>query len=247
MNIKVTRFIARLIIIAIGVLFIFGFTQCARHEESVDYITYDYHEYKQANTARVLDITYVPDEEESEPIDDGTSEVEEVSEPIVEEEIKYASVEINSYNVLSNVDMDPYLFEQVVSEISPGLSGIGGAIINNYENYGLKPSFQLAVFCLESSYGKSGLAEGKNNIGGLNAYATSTATVYENAFSYETKSDCVDHFGNIMYDRYISDGLVTVSSIANRYCPPNSSHWSNNVMNLMIRIDSLYNAKLTDI
>ena len=51
----------------------------------------------------------------------------------------------------------------------------------NYETYGIKPSYQLAVFCLESGYGESNLASKKNNISSERAYAHNGKTAFQNA------------------------------------------------------------------
>lgn len=121
-----------------------------------------------------------------------------------------------------------------ISVKAPNLVGIVDALIDNYENYGLSPYFQLAVFSLESAYGTSKLAREKNNIAGLNAYATATKSVYQNAFSFASKSDCVIRFGKIMASKtYLGRGLYTLNQIASVYCPPEMYSWSNQVSSLI--------------
>ena len=147
-----------------------------------------------------------------------------------------------STNVIGSGYVDHDALYNTIETIAPELTSICDALISNYEQYGLKPSFQLAVFCLESGYGTSYLARNKNNICGLNAYATSTKSVYENASSFETKSDCVLKFGSIIYNSYVLCGLTSIESISTKYCPPNSRNWTNSVCAIQSEIESAYNS-----
>jgi len=244
MNNTIIKAVARFIIILILTIIGFGLASCEKTEPVVGILDYNYDEYIYNNTKAVLgiDIYEEEDDEAEEPFDDIETEPEPVDKPD-EEPIEAASMSFPHNSIIGTEYIDHMIFEEVISEISPELSGISKAILNNYHKHGIKPSFQLAVFCLESGYGKSGLSTNKNNIGGLHAYPTSTLTAYENAYSYDTKSDCVNHFGEIMFNKYIDNGLTTVNEISTIYCPPNSAGWSSNVMNLMSRIDSAYETK----
>lgn len=127
-----------------------------------------------------------------------------------------------------------------ISVKAPNLSHIVDAVIENYETYGLSPYFQLAVFSLESAYGTSKLAREKNNIAGLNAYATATKSVYQNAFSFNSKADCTLRFGKIMgSNTYLGRGLYTLEQIASVYCPPEANSWSRQVSALINEYKSL--------
>ena len=147
-----------------------------------------------------------------------------------------------STNVIGYDYIDPDILYNVVADIAPELTSTCEALISNYEQYGLKPSFQLAVFCLESGYGTSYLAKNKNNICGLNAYATSSKSVYENATYFETKSDCVLKFGDIIYNNYVLNGRTSIERISTKYCPPNSQHWTNMVKSIQKNIERTYNS-----
>lgn len=150
-------------------------------------------------------------------------------------------VDVEETNVLSTDAVNIEALTKTINEIAPELVGIEDAVLKNYELYAIDPAFQLAVFCLESGYGTSSLSQNKNNICGFNAYPTETASAYQNATYFETKSDCVTAFGNTINSGYISNNLVTVSAISQKYCPPNSSEWSANVLSLKDKINMVYN------
>lgn len=246
MKTQTMRTLSRLILILIGITMIVCMTMGRSHKTSDMYSSIDvnYDDFVYHNTKNILGVDLKKDKDIEIPIED-IEEVEEVEEEPVEvsEPAPVAYTPSYSSSIIDNAFIDHILFEEVITEISPNLSGIGKSIVDNYNEYGLKPSFQLAVFCLESGYGKSGLSQDKNNICGLNAYPTSTLTAYQNAFSYDTKGDCASHFADIIYKGYISNGRTTVDSVAKKYCPPNSINWTNSVMKLMGKIESAYAAK----
>lgn len=147
-----------------------------------------------------------------------------------------------STNVLSSDKLNYDSLTSTVAIIAPDLISITEALLYNYESYGLKPSFQLAVFCTESDYGRSDLANVKNNICGFNAYATSTETVFEHATQFSTKSDCVYEFGRLINDAYVTEGLNSIETISTKYCPPNSQNWVRMVTEIQTKIESIYNS-----
>ena len=248
MTTNTIRTLARLFLIVIGITLIGTMSMCSTYkgEDIQSSIEYSYEELVAENTRAILGVDLNEPEDIEIPIED-IDEVEEVDtiEEEPQEEVAPAVAYTPSYSssIIDDAFIDYVLFEEVISEISPSLSGIGKSIVDNYNEYGLKPSFQLAVFCLESGYGKSGLSQDKNNICGLNAYPTSTLTAYQNAFSYDTKGECASHFADIIYKGYISSGRTTVDSVATKYCPPNSINWTNSVMKLMSKIETAYAAK----
>lgn len=170
------------------------------------------------------------------PVPIGTVNIEQepvVQEPVVEETPKVVFPETE---ILSNEEIEIENVRQAIQEISPALLGCEDAIMYNYETYGIKPSYQLAVFCLESGYGKSNLASKKNNISSERAYASNGKTAFQNAKSFETKSDCVLSFGKLMDKNY---NLNSLYSVANKYCPPNADKWVSSVKSLMNRFDAI--------
>lgn len=178
------------------------------------------------------------------PVPDGTVNIEQQPvveevppvvepEPIVEEQPKVVHPETQ---ILSSEIVEREKLTQAIQEIAPALLGCEDAIIYNYETYGIKPSFQLAVFCLESGYGTSNLATNKNNISSERAYAAKGLTAYEHAKSFDTKSDCVLSFGKLMVKNY---NLNSLQSVASKYCPPNADRWVSSVSSLMKRFDAI--------
>ena len=154
-------------------------------------------------------------------------------EPVVEETPKEVFPETQ---ILSNEKVEKENLTKAIETIAPALLGCEDAILYNYETYGIKPSYQLAVFCLESGYGESNLASKKNNISSERAYAHNGKTAFQNAKSFETKSDCVLSFGKLMANNY---NLKSLESVANKYCPPNSDKWVTSVKSLMNRFDTI--------
>lgn len=134
---------------------------------------------------------------------------------------------------------EEYLYE-TMSFVAPKLISTIDAIMYNYVTYNIKPSFQLAVMCVESEYGSSDLAVYKNNVCGLNAFSTETQSMYDNAYEFESMSDCVLTFGEIIHESYISQGYTSIEKISTKYCPGNSRTWRDLVKDVQDRIDFIY-------
>lgn len=151
-----------------------------------------------------------------------------------------APTRFNETEVTSNEYINESDLRATLEVIAPELVGIEGAVLEVYRDYGIKPSFQIAKFCLESGYGKSGLSKDKNNIAGWNAYPTGGRSAYQNATSFASKADCVKVVGEGLSKNYIDRGLTSVSGISKKYCPPNSANWTNMTHSLMNKVDSVY-------
>ena len=185
-------------------------------------------------------------EDVEEPVSEEYTEAEElavIEKQIINDVVVFEGA-VSTTDVLSTDQFHKETFVNTLNQIAPELSGIEDAIFSNYEQYGLSPMFQLAVFCLESGYGTSSLSKNKNNLCGFKAYPTATKSSYENATTFETKSDCVLAFGDTIYNGYIVKGLITVQDISKIYCPPNSAHWNESVTSLKEKIHSTYNELL---
>lgn len=109
------------------------------------------------------------------------------------------------------------------------LQGIEDAVLDVENTYGVNAFFTVAVSKLESGNGYSKLAKNKNNLYGLNATGND---VYENAFSFDSKDQCVRFFGKMIKNNYVNKGLNTVDKINDIYCPSNSE-WSSMVKQIM--------------
>jgi flagellum-specific peptidoglycan hydrolase FlgJ len=166
----------------------------------------------------------------------------EVNTEVVRKKPKTTSPtkKVKNTQITYNKKINDKAFKKTIKKIAPELSGIESSILKVYKETGIKPSFQLAKFCLESGYGKSNLSKYKNNIAGWNAYPTRTKTAYANALSFKSKNRCVEVVGKSLYKNYVKKDLTTIKSISKVYCPDNSTNWSNDVLYLMKQIDKIY-------
>ncbi|WP_052476498.1 glucosaminidase domain-containing protein [Cohnella kolymensis] len=103
------------------------------------------------------------------------------------------------------------------------------AILEIEDEYGINAYFTIAVMKLESGNGSSRLAKKKNNLFGLNAI---DGDAFNRAFSFETKGDSVRKFGQLIAEKYVDKGYVTVEKVARKYCPANPK-WPGMVKSIM--------------
>jgi beta-N-acetylglucosaminidase len=133
----------------------------------------------------------------------------------------------------SNVKSDSGLMEANIEEIFKGTSlagfGLEKAILEIEEEYGINAYFTIAVMKLESGNGKSKIAKDKNNLFGLNAI---DGDQYNKAFSFKTKGDSVQKFGQLISENYIDKGFTTIEKVSAKYCQANPE-WSDVVMSIM--------------
>lgn len=108
------------------------------------------------------------------------------------------------------------------------LSGIEGALIEVETTKKVNALYVLAVAQHESLNGTSKIALKKNNLFGLNAVA---GDAFRQAFSYDTKSDSVLAFGEIMLKYYINKGYNTLDEINKKYAEDTT--WKNQVGELI--------------
>ena len=130
---------------------------------------------------------------------------------------KVSSSELNEPSGLSA--------EQIENMVKgTGLQGIGSAVKEVEDMYGINAYFTLAVASYESGYGRSYLAVNQNNIFGLDPY--------NGGMCFGDKSECVRYFGKLITKYYFGKGLITPESI-NRVYEPYNSNWSVNVRSIM--------------
>lgn len=181
------------------------------------------------------------------PVIENTTETKIETSVITEEPINpstgldenISSIIFPETELTGNEKLDKEAFKKAVADVAPNLTDTVDALFENYEKYGLKPSFPLAVACLESGYGKSSLAKNKNNLYGMNAYAANGLTAYQHAFTYTSKTESVLDFGERINSYYIGKGLTTLERINSKYCP-NNSEWASNVRSIKNRIEAKY-------
>lgn len=109
------------------------------------------------------------------------------------------------------------------------LAGIGHALVEVEQRYGINAFFTLAVAKLESGNGQSRIARDKNNLFGMNAVDSNP---YHAAFTYNSKAHSILDFGERLNRNYIQQGLTTLQSINNKYS--SSSAWASKVNTIMV-------------
>lgn len=94
------------------------------------------------------------------------------------------------------------------------LAGQGQAFLDAQKKYGISASV-LAGICLhESGNGKSKLARNNNNIGGIRIAGSTKFRTFNSV------AECIDYMGGLIKRNYVDKGLVTLSQINAKYCPP---------------------------
>lgn len=83
-----------------------------------------------------------------------------------------------------------------------GLANLGQAFSDVEADYGLNALFVLAHAAVESAWGNSALAKGRNSLFGLNAYDSNPNA----ATGYATKYDSVMGYGKFMSEYYLHPG-----------------------------------------
>jgi peptidoglycan hydrolase-like protein with peptidoglycan-binding domain len=100
--------------------------------------------------------------------------------------------------------------DRLEAVLPSALSGLGQALRDGEQRYGINSLFVLAIINYESGYGTSSLAQGQNNLGGLKADGS-----YK---TFSSKAECVDSMYNLLSENYVGRGLVTIDAIGEVYC-----------------------------
>lgn len=93
------------------------------------------------------------------------------------------------------------------------------------EDYGISSEIPLAIARLETGHFTSSAYLNKNNPGGM--------SIDEVPITYSTREDGVEAFVSNLSENYFEIGLTTPESIAQKYCPVNSTNWASMVRQLM--------------
>lgn len=130
------------------------------------------------------------------------------------------NTEVSSKSGATIEELDAYLEDF-------NLGGLGEAVLEVEEEYGINAFFTVGVMRLESGNGTSKLSINKNNLFGLAAY---DGSAYHSGLSFETKSDCVKYFGKLIKNHYIDEGRTTANSINTKYC--SSKTWARKISSI---------------
>ena len=124
----------------------------------------------------------------------------------------YAAPFTPSDSVIGNPDISPSFINHVLALAHSPARGLGQEIYRDGAKSHIKPSFALAVFHMESSYGLRGVARYTHSIGnirrGNNGYR-----------SYRSWQEGVRDFYHLIKTVYIAHGLTTVRQIIPIYAP----------------------------
>lgn len=135
----------------------------------------------------------------------------------------------------SQIESASGLTVEMISSILSGTEladfGLEETILQIEQDYGINAFFTIAVMKLESGNGESRIANKKNNLFGLNAI---DGDAFNKAFSFDTKNDSIQKFGEIIAEKYVEKGYVTIEKLAKKYCPANNA-WAKHVKKIMER------------
>ncbi|MEX2462391.1 MAG: glucosaminidase domain-containing protein [Paenibacillaceae bacterium] len=154
--------------------------------------------------------------------------------PSVQRNIVHKMEEKTPQKPTSTVRSDSGLTESQIGAIFKGTSladyGLEKVILEVEAEYGINAYFTIAVMKLESAHGESKIAVNKNNLFGLNAL---DGDGYNKAFSFKTKADSVQKFGQLISKNYVGKGYTTIEKVSKKYCLANPQ-WSDLVMSIML-------------
>lgn len=131
------------------------------------------------------------------------------------------------YLVKSNSGLSVDQINQKLSSY-PGLAGLGYAIKDIENNYGVNAYFTMAVASHESGYGTSNLAINNNNLFGFKNGNKGWAY-------FNSKGEAIYRFGATISKGYFGIGLITPASINPKYCPNDGGAWASKVVTHMSR------------
>ena len=98
------------------------------------------------------------------------------------------------------------------------LEGYGEVFYECEKTYKVNALFSIGNAILETGWeGDSYLATQKNNIYGIATKRT-----------FESKSECIEYWFNLISNYYVDDGLISIARINEKYCPPNA-RWSSDI------------------
>lgn len=134
---------------------------------------------------------------------------------------------VSSSNVKSTTSVTAEFINSKLS--GTPMQGLGEAFKKAESDHGVNALFLTGLAIHESNYGKSRIAQDKNNIFGFQAYDSSP---YKSAAKYATKADSIDKAAAHLAKNYLSeDGKYfngySISAIGKRYAT--DPNWANGI------------------
>ncbi len=91
--------------------------------------------------------------------------------------------------------------------VDTGLAGTGGSFASGENLHNINALFALAHAAIESSWGRSHLAQDRNNLFGIHAFDTNPNL----AFHYPSKGACIDYYFDFLDKKYLTPGGTSYS------------------------------------
>lgn len=134
---------------------------------------------------------------------------------------------VSSSNVKSKTSVTAEFIDSKLS--GTPMQGLGEAFKKAESDYGVNALFLTGLAIHESNYGKSKIAQDKNNIFGFQAYDSSP---YKSAAKYATKADSIDKAAAHLAKNYLSEGGkyfngYSISAVGKRYAT--DPNWANGI------------------
>jgi LysM repeat protein len=123
--------------------------------------------------------------------------------------------------------------------VDTGLAGTGGSFASGENLRNINALFAMAHAAIESSWGRSHLAQDRNNLFGINAVDTNPNL----AFPYPSKGACIDFYFDFLDKKYLTpggtfySGGTTIHHIFVRYSSSHDEEGTSvaNIMNELAR------------
>lgn len=167
--------------------------------------------------------------EEQKKTQEKNTELEKENQELEKQVEMLSSINITDITKPSNLTVEKLdeIIERRLDEIGQDdsqLHNIADDLIKMEQETGVNALFCLSVGSLESGHGTSSAAQNKNNLFGL--------TGSSGLMTFSSVSECIEYWGNLINENYISSGRTTISSIQSKYCPP-SEEWTTKVQYFM--------------
>lgn len=171
------------------------------------------------------------------------SEIEKTTGRLTEKHMENQGVKSNrvdrpspySFIVKSPSTVTAYELNQAFE--GTGLEGLGEAFVNAELKTGVNAVFLAGLAANESSWGRSYLANAKNNLFGFQAYDNDPT---RSAKSFSSKSECVEYVAEFLSQHYCDESGSyykggTIAAINTVYAT--DSNWKNNIASIMHTIE----------
>jgi hypothetical protein len=128
---------------------------------------------------------------------------------------------LSSESVVGDADISAAFINGVLIGAGSPAQGVGQEMYRDGVQFHIRPSFALAIFHMESGYGRMGVAVANHSIGNVR---NDNGTGYR---FYATWADSVKDFYQRIKAYYVDRGATTVSAIIPIYAPASDNNHPN--------------------